>query len=163
KWLPFYSMPYYSNRYLSNSVRGWLNQPTKYDADYEQGFAPSIRDTSWGDMDTATLIVANPDIPPAIWESTDQIREVCKANNCTLILVVSPLFHRKEACIPNYRESFDAFKFYAARHQLPFIDFGHDSIRFDKNMYADPAHLGKEGAKQFTRKFSAALMQYIRQ
>ncbi len=161
KWLPFYSMPYYSNRYFSNSVRGWLDQPTKYDADYELGFAPSIVDSSWGNLETAKMKITNPDIPPAVWESVDHIRNVCSANKSTLILVVSPLYYRQEECVSNYQKSQNAFKDYSETNKLTFIDFGHDTIRFQKDLYSDPAHLSKEGAKQFTRRFSAVLMQYI--
>jgi hypothetical protein len=162
RWLPFYSMPYFSNRYLSNSVRGWLNKPTQYDGDYEQGFAPSIPDTTLGDLDTAQMLNANPDIPPAIWESMERIRIVCSENNCRLIMVVSPLFHRQEESVANYMRSFEAFRIYADANQIPFLDYGHDSIRFQKEFYADPAHLNRAGAKIFTRRFSSGLMQYLR-
>jgi hypothetical protein len=37
----------------------------------------------------------------------------------------------------------------------------HDSIRFNKNLYSDPAHLDKEGAMLFTRHFCDSLGQYI--
>lgn len=161
RWLPFYSMPYFSNRYLSNSVRGWLNQPTMYDADYEQGFAPSITDSTWGDLDTAGMISTHAEIPDAIWTAVDRIRAVCDSNHCKLILVVSPLFHRQQECVASYRDSYLAFRHYAAKNTLSFIDLGEDSIRYHKELYADPAHLNKTGALIFTRTFSACLRQYI--
>lgn len=161
RWLPFYSMPYFSNRYLSNSIRGWLNKPTQYDADYELGFAPSITDTTWGDLETAKMIATDPDIPPAVWESVERIRMVCAENDCRLIMVVSPLYYRQEEAVTNYMRSFEAFRVYADANQIPFLDYGHDSIRFQKQFYADPAHLNKSGAKDFTRRFSSGLMQYL--
>lgn len=163
KWLPFYSMPYYSNRYLSNSVRGWLNQPTKYDADYELGFAPSITDSTLGDLDTARMKTLHPPIPDAVWEGLERIRTVCAERNIQLILVVTPLFHRQEAAVSNYSETRSEFIAYAGKHGIPLLDFGSDSIRFEKTLYADPAHLNKTGARLFTQKFSLALVQYLHQ
>lgn len=161
RYIPFYSMPYFNNRYLSNSVRGWINKPTVYDADYVQGFAPSIQDYEIGDLDTAHMENSSADIPPAIWESVERIRKICSEHHCKLILVVSPLFHRQEATVTNYSKSHAAFRDYAGENGIPFLDLSHDSIRFQKEMFSDPAHLNKTGAILFTRRFSAALTQYL--
>lgn len=161
KYVPLYSMPYFSNRYLSNSVRGWMNKPTKYDADYEQGFAPSIIDTTLGDLDTAKMKVSSPEIPNAVWEGLDRVVQTCKDNDIQLIVVISPLFHRQEAVLPTYQGSFNLFQSYCSKQTVPFLDLGHDSIRFDKSMYSDPAHLNKTGAQAFTRRFCPVLLQYL--
>lgn len=161
RWLPFYSMPYFSNRYLSNSVRGWMNKPTLYDADYIQGFAPSVSDTSWGDYDTATMIQTHAVIPAAVWAGVKKIDSICKANNCQLIFAVSPLYYRREESVTGYANARDSFRDYAVSSQIPFIDLGHDTLRYMQHMYADPAHLNKTGAISFTRRFSTALRQYI--
>lgn len=162
KYLPFYSMPYFGNRYLGNSIRGWAGKPTLYDADYVQGFAPSVRDTTLGDLDTASLVASNAEIPPAIWESIEKIRSICAAHNIKLILVVSPLYHRVEESATSYEKSLKAFRDYSTRNNIPLIDMGHDSIRFQKELYADPAHLTGEGARIFTRRFCSVLVQYLR-
>lgn len=162
KYLPFYSMPYFGNRYLSNSIRGWAKMPTLYDAEYEQGFAPSIPDTTLGDLDTARMLSSNATIPATIWESMENIRAICIQHNIKLILVVSPLFHRQEENVSSYSASYNAFRDYADRNKVPFIDLGHDSIRFQKELYADPAHLTGEGARIFTRRFCSILAQYLR-
>lgn len=161
KWLPFYSLPYSGVRYMSNSVHGWMGTPTVYDADYEQGFSPCIPDHRWGDLDTATMIVTHAEIPQAVWDGVQRIQTICSERHCTLLFAVSPLFHRQEACVESYPQSFEAFRAYAAEHYIAWIDLGHDPIGRQKEFYADPAHLNKEGALLFTRRFSSALVQYL--
>lgn len=162
KWLPMYSMPYFSNRYLSNSVRGWMNKPTLYDIDYVQGFSPSVADTSIGDYDTATLKPTRADIPAAVWQGLKKIDSICKANNSRLIFAISPLYHRQEECVFGYTTAHDSFRDYAESSEIPFIDMGHDTLRYQQHMFADPAHLNKSGAQLFTIRFSTALTQYLR-
>lgn len=161
KWLPFYSMPYFNNRYVSNSIHGWLNTPTQFDDDYIKGFSPSTPDPTWGDLDTAGMISTNAEIPQAVWDGVNRIKEICAGNNSKLIFVVSPLFHRQEDCVKNYPDSRNQFYDYALANSIGWIYLGHDSIRFEKRLYADPAHLTAEGAQAFTRRFSTALMQYL--
>jgi len=160
RWIPLYSMAYFNNNYVSNSVRGWINKPSLYNSTYEAGFAPSITDTTLGDLDTAKMIARNSRMPEIVWSSFLQIEELCKKNNSQLILVVTPLFHRAERVVANYEESLKKFRDYATTKAIPFIDMGHDTIRFDKTKYADPAHLNKSGALEFTRRFYPRLMQY---
>jgi len=95
-----------------------------------------------------------------VWSAFLQIEELCKKNNSQLILVVTPLFHREEQIVANYEESLKKFRDYATTKAIPFIDMGHDTIRFDKTKYADPAHLNKLGALEFTRRFYPRLMQF---
>jgi len=161
RWLPFYSMPYFTHRYLSNSVSGWLNQPTKFDADYVQGFAPSIVDSVSGDLDTARMKESHANIPPAIWEGVNKIQRICKANQSKLIMVVSPLFYRQQEAVIGYAAAVTSFSNYADSLGIPFINSGNDSIRYQKQFYADPAHLNREGAVRFTRSFSPVLIQYL--
>lgn len=161
KWLPFYSMPYFNNRYLSNSAHGWLDTPTKFDNDYIKGFSPSISDTTLGDLDTATMIETRAEIPEAVWDGIDRIKDICKSNNTQLIFALSPLFSRREERVTNYPDSRKQFYEYSLAHNIGWIDLGHDSIRFEKQHYSDPAHLTKLGAQHFTRRFCAVLVQYL--
>lgn len=163
RWLPVYSMPYYNNKYLSNSVRGWINQPSKYDSDYELGFAPSISDTTMGNLDTVTIIQLDANIPEVVWASFVELTELCKQKGIILIIVTSPLFHRQESAVKNYNAVFAQFQSYATQKDIPFLDLGHDSLRFNSKMYSDPAHLNKVGAKLFTRRLCPLLEQYIGQ
>ncbi len=161
KYIPLYSMPYYNNRYISNSIRGWINKPSKYNVDYELGFAPSITDTFLGDLDTATLIGLNTKIPEVVWNGFLKLHQLCKERKCQLIIVVSPLFHRQEQVVQNYTEVLQKFKSYAVQEKIPLLDLGLDSIRFEDQFYADPAHLNKSGARKFTRTFCSAVKQYL--
>jgi hypothetical protein len=161
RWLPFYSMPYFNNRYLSNSLRGWMNKPSKYDLNYESGFSPCNNAASWGDLHTATMIQTHAYISQAIWDAVNKIETVCQTKNIQLIFAVSPIFHRQEECVTDYTSAHDAFHEYAQNHSHPFIDLGHDSLRYEKEMYADPAHLNADGARLFTRTFCAELGQYL--
>ncbi len=162
KYLPFYSMPYYSARYLNSSLRGYTGTQGKYDADFELGFAPHPQNTRLGDLDTMTIPVFNNHPSALIWQELERIEAICKKNGSQLILVVSPLFYRREEKEVNYSRFIGEFSSFAIKHNLPFIDLSHDSIRQNKTFFADPAHLNKAGALAFTRRFCAELRQYIR-
>jgi hypothetical protein len=159
RWLPFYSMPYFNNRYVSNSVHGWLNTPTQFDDDYEKGFSPSIPDPTWGDLDTAIMV--SPAIPSAVWDGVKKIKRLCTENNCELIFVISPLYRRQQAVVKSYDRSYNELLEYAAQNQIAWIHPDDKMLSYNKQYYNDPAHLTKEGAKIFTRSFSADLVQYL--
>lgn len=161
KWLPFYSMPYFSDRYRSSVVHGWLRRPTPYDAGYANGFAPTYTNPRRGDLDTVAIIETHAEIPVAVWDAVNHIREICAANNCRLFFVVSPLFVRQEERVTSYGRSLNAFHDYALANNISWIDLGHDSLRFQKQFYADPGHLNLDGARVFTRHFSSQLVQYL--
>lgn len=161
KHLPFYSLPYFNGRYLSNSIHGWMGTPTQFDSDYEKGFAPSVGSLSLGDLDTATMIVTNAEIPQPVWDAVNEIHQLCKDKKIQLLFVVSPLHHRQEEAVKNYSQSMEKFRSFAESSGIPLIDLGHDSLRFEKEFYTDPAHLNKPGAVLFTRHFCSALSQYL--
>jgi hypothetical protein len=161
KYLPFYSMPFYSSRYMNSSLRGWTGNAGKYDADYVQGFAPHPQNTRLGDLDTMTIPVFNHSAPAFVWTELARINQICKQNNSQLILIISPIFHRWEEKITNYGENLLYFRSFAKTHNLIFLDLSRDPVRMDKAFYADPTHLNKEGALLFTRHFCAELRQYI--
>jgi hypothetical protein len=160
-YFPVYSMPYYTSRYFNSSLRGWLGKSGKYDADYVKGFAPHPKNTRLGDLDTMTIPVFNHQVPPLIWQELEKITQICREKNIQLILTVSPLFHRWEEKVVNYRQILGQFRDFAGKHQLVFIDLSHDPIRFRKELYADPAHLAKPGALLFTARFCEQFRQYI--
>jgi hypothetical protein len=162
KYLPFYSMPFYSARYLNSSLRGWTGTQGKYDADFVQGFAQHPQNKQIGDLDTMTIPVFNNNPSALIWEELEKIEVICKQNGSQLILVVSPLFHRWEKNVVNYPAFISRFSSFAVKHNLPFIDLSHDPVQRNKTFYADPAHLNKAGAIAFSRRFCEELRQYIR-
>lgn len=161
KYFPFYSMPFYSSRYLNSSLRGWTGKQGKYDSDYEQGFTPHIKNTRLGDFDTLTIPVFNHGAPAFVWTELANIDSICRQNNSKFILVVSPLFHRWEEKVINYDDILLHFRAFAKLHHTLLLDFSHDPIRMNQDFYADPAHLNKEGALVFTRHFCQELRQYI--
>ena len=161
RWLPFYSMPYFNNRYLSNAYHGWMETPTQFDTLYEQGFSPSIPDLSWGDYDTATMMVTNAKIPEAVWDAFYRIVDICNENNCKLILAISPIYHRQENAVKEYKNALNDFRTYAQLHEIPFIDLGNHSLKYEQENYNDPEHLNTTGARVFTEDFSFYLRQYL--
>ncbi len=161
KLFPFYSMPYFNNRYLSNSVHGWMGTPTQFDDDYVKGFSPSIPDPTWGDLDTAKMIETHAEIPQEVWDAVNDINEICSANGSQLIFVISPLYYRQEAVVKNYATSYKAFNDYAGSNNILWIDPADGVLNHQKQFYADPAHLNSEGAQLFTRRFCSILVQYL--
>jgi hypothetical protein len=162
KYFPFYSMPYYTSRYFNSSIRGWIGKPGKYDADYESGFAPEPVNPRLGDYDTMSIRIFNHPAPDFAWTELHKIDSICRKNGSKLILVTSPLYYRWELHVINHSLLLAQFRDYAAEHKIAFIDLSHDPIRFDQELYADPAHLNKQGAMVFTRHFCDSLGQYIR-
>jgi hypothetical protein len=162
RYLPFYSMPFYTSRYLNSSVRGFIGREGKYDKDYESGFAPYVKVAAYGNLDTLNVPVFDKDPPEYVWTELNRIMDICDSTGSKLILVTEPLFHRWEDKVLNYPRLLIQFHQYADKNKLVFIDLSHDDIRFDQELYSDPAHLDKAGAIRFTRHFSLQLMQYIR-
>lgn len=161
KTLPFYSLPYFGSHYLDASLRGWLGRPGNYDSLYVQGFSPSVPNNKAGSLDTMAM-PSYASVPrPFVRENLDRIVEICNAKHITLILVISPLFHRWQESVINYDTLVDDFKRYAGDHQLLLLDLGNDSLRDHAEYYADPAHLNRTGAILFSRHFSGVLTQYI--
>ncbi|MDQ3111749.1 MAG: hypothetical protein M3R17_17810 [Bacteroidota bacterium] len=161
KHFPVYSMPYYTSRYFNSSLRGWAGKSGKYDADYTGGFAPHIKNDRLGDLDTMTIPEFNHPVPALIWQELKKIVQICREKKIKLILTTTPLFHRWEEKVVNYQQILSQFRAFAYNQKLPFIDLSHDSIRFSKELYADPAHLAKPGALLFTSRFCADLRQYL--
>jgi len=161
KWLPFYSMPYYSDRYLNASLRGLLGKKSLYDDDYVSGFAPSTRDYSRGDIDTMTIPKVKSSPTDYIDEGLKKINLICRSRNINLIVVVTPLFHRMYDRVENYNEMVKRYSDFCSRRCIHFIDLSHDSVSNNPNLYSDPAHLSKYGALTFTRHFSVTLQQYL--
>jgi hypothetical protein len=163
RWISVYSMPYFGTKYLSNSLHGWMQIPTDYDRDYVQGFAPSTPTSKVLISDTLILTPTNNVPSIRIIEALDKIREVCDSNNVQLILTLSPLYHRQEEAALVYQKSKNTFESYADKFNLVWIDLSSDSLRFRSELYSDPAHLNKQGAMVFSRHFSEALRQYIKE
>lgn len=162
RWTSLYSMPYFGTKYLSNSLHGWLGVPTKYDTEYISGFAPCKPDPRMGSADSIELIQTHAKPSQEIIDALENILKTCKKHNIRLILTVSPLFYRQEEAALSYSSSKEQISGFATKNQLPWIDLGHDSIRFRSEYYGDPAHLNKQGAIIFTRRFCSELQQYLR-
>lgn len=161
RWVSLYSMPYFGTKYLSNSLHGWMNIPTKYDAEYEQGFAPCKSDPRMQHIDTLRFIATHAVLSPEIKNAIERINKTCIEHNIKLILTVSPLFHLQEKTAVSYDISKQELSQYATDNKIPWIDLGHDSLRFRSEFYGDPAHLNKQGALIFTRHFCSVLKQYL--
>ncbi|MFM2018902.1 MAG: hypothetical protein RL007_2558 [Bacteroidota bacterium] len=161
RWASLYSMPYFGTKYLSNSLHGWMGIPTEYDSEYEQGFAPCKSDPRMQQIDSIKYITTHAVLSPEIKNAIERINKICAENNIKLILTVSPLFHLQEKLAVSYDISKQELNQYAIANKIPWIDLGHDSIRFRSEFYGDPAHLNKQGALIFTRHFCSVLQQYL--
>ncbi len=163
RYLPFYSMPFFNARYLNVSLRGWFDKPGKYDADYINGFAPSIRNPDEDDLDSMKMDYYSSIPKPFVWEDLQRIQDICNEKGSKLIFVLAPIYHRWEEHVLNYQPLIAEFGQYAAKQNLPFINMSQNRMRFQKDFYTDPVHMTIGGAKLFSRDFSLQLMQYIGQ
>jgi hypothetical protein len=142
-------------------MHGWMNIPTEYDAEYEQGFAPCKTDPQMQQPDSVQFITTHAFLSPEIKNAIERINKTCIDNKIKLILIVSPLFHLQEKSAVSYEISKQELNQYATENKIPWMDLGHDSIRFRSEFYGDPAHLNKQGAMIFTRHFCSILKQYL--
>lgn len=162
RWCAPYSMGYFNARYLNASLRGWLDQPGKYDSTYYEGFTPCENSPYLGNYDTLHLPVINTGFPEFFWTELAAIRKICTEKKIELILVISPVHEAQEKHVLNYAQIESGIIRYSVNEQVKLMNLGKNPVRYQQKYYADPAHLNREGAILFSRIFSDSLAQYIR-
>jgi hypothetical protein len=158
---PFYSMPYCGTRYLNAAVRGWADIPGKNDRFTIAGFSPSLPDRSSMYMDTLVYPPVQSVAQPWFWEELNKIDSICRANDCHLILVISPIYARYEASIANYPQVIRSAEDYASAHRIPLINLSGLSLKESPQYFSDHAHLYHRGVFYFTSEFSTQVRQYL--
>ena len=160
KWIPFYSLPYTNDYYLSASLRGWLGMAGERSKTYLKGFTPEQKWVEDADKDQYHAI--NYSFPPTFYKSINNIIADCKQNNIKLVMVVSPLYYRLSEMIVNRTTTIAMLKQLANNNDAIFMDYTTDDICTKKEYFVNSRHLNKAGACKFSQKFGADLLQYLR-
>lgn len=149
KYLPFYSLAYTGDRYLSASLRGFFNMPSAYDLSYKNGYAPVmplnyIAPAKWNYRKYSACD------DPATINILDSISNLCTKNNASLYLVLSPMYKQGQEQIVNRVAVFS--KLYEKSRTLgrELIDYSDSEMISDTSMFADQFHMNRKGAELFT-------------
>lgn len=160
RWIPFYSMPYYSAKYLNASLRGLAGAGGPLDTGWVQGFVP-LGPAQTVPLDTFAYGSYSVSLPPVFFESLDSIAALCKRKSISLVMVLSPVYHRQVHALENRLQLTRKLREYAAKEGIPLIDHFETPVSYRPGLFADPDHLNSMGSRIFSRIAGAELRQYI--
>jgi hypothetical protein len=160
KFIPFYSMPYFNDKYLNAALRGYTGIESTFDKSFANGYVP-IPDNKYTNLDTAdyTPFLSLPQ--PIIFSSLDSIIKICSSNNIKLYFVFTPMYYKGYNAVTNGLELTNQFKSIALKNNLSCLDYSTDSICNYKSNFADPYHLNKKGAEAFSNKFAKDIIPLL--
>ncbi|HLN53761.1 MAG TPA: hypothetical protein VK212_08630 [Lentimicrobium sp.] len=92
-------------------------------------------------------------IDKASVELFDKYLMECKQSGIHVILVYSPEYIEGQNFVKNRNEIISMFSVFAAKYNIPFLDYSNDSISFNKSYFYNASHLNGKGAAIFTSKF----------
>jgi len=161
KWLPFYSLPYMNDYYLSNAMHGWMGIETEHDHLYEKGFIPELVHVD-SDLDQLNYQPQSIVISDKFKKCFTSLVKECSVNDVKLILVITPLYVKESASIADKAELISDIRAMATFNNLPLFDYTTDDICNHKEYFSNPRHLNKKGAILFTTEFAGQLSQYLR-
>ncbi len=84
----------------------------------------------------------------------DSIITLSRNKGAQICFVISPTYYKGAERINNLHEHLDRFRRYASEHKVPLFDYSHDSLCYQKELFADFYHMKGEGCDVFTKKFS---------
>lgn len=160
RWIPFYSMPFYNDKYLNASVRGIAGIKGKTDAAWVKGYAPVPPELAI-DLDTVKYLpyTAQPD--KLFFQSIDSILALCKIKNIKPVFVISPIYHRHIASLADREKLFEMLETKAVAAGVPLLSYLSDSLSYQKQMFIDTDHLSAAGSRSFSMRFALDLKQYL--
>jgi hypothetical protein len=160
KYIPFYSLPYMSDKYLNASFRGYFGIESDFDRSYTKGYVavpPSLSQN----VDKLNYTPFRSIPHKIIWQSLDSIITICKKNRSKLIFAISPCYYKGLQAVINKDELIEKFRVIAETNGVPLLNYTNDKDCMDPKLFADPYHANKEGSVLFSQKFATDLLQYI--
>ena len=155
KWIPFYSMPFFSDKYLDASFRGYLGLRNESDKLYVKGYVPVSYEYA-KDADTLGYYYYDHMLMPKeeVFQSIDSIIGVCRKNAIQLVWVISPVYHKLTESVINRNELLHRLKEVAKSNNIVLFDYTYDSLCYNKYLFNDPGHLNEKGSRSFSVKFA---------
>ena len=138
------------------SFSGHLNNPVTRVKGY-QG-----QDKSWNtDFDKAKLTMKKykKKLDPSTLILFERFINECKSQNIKLIFVYAPEYIEGQKFVKNREEIISKYTKYSKQYHIPFYDYSHDTISYQKKYFYNTNHLNKTGAELFTSKLIDTLKQ----
>lgn len=82
----------------------------------------------------------------------DKYLNECIEADIPVVIVYSPEYKEGQYFVRNRDEIMNIFTFFAAKYNIPFIDYSDDSISYKKEYFYNASHLNATGAKLFSSK-----------
>lgn len=82
----------------------------------------------------------------------DQYLNECRAEGIPVVLVYSPEYIEGQDFVKNRDEVMGVFKFFAAKYNIPFLDYSDDPISHKQEYFYNASHLNGIGAAFFTNR-----------
>lgn len=159
--VPFYSLPYFGDRYLSASLAGYLGRQSEFDRSFVKGYAP-VPEGMQQDVDTIRYrsYASVPD--SIIFESLQRIIRISKQNGTKMFLVVSPMYEKERSSVLNREALLGRFSKLCADEGIVWLDMSTEASCADAAFFADPNHLNKAGSERFSAVFSNEILKYLK-
>jgi hypothetical protein len=91
-------------------------------------------------------------VDPQTVKLFDTYLRECIEANIPVVLVYSPEYIEGQDFVKNRSEIMNIFAVFSAKYNIPFIDYSHDSISYNKEYFYNASHLNATGAQVFTSK-----------
>lgn len=85
-------------------------------------------------------------------DSFDQFLEYCLQSDIKLAFVYSPEYFEGHYFVRNRTEIFEVFQDYSDELNIPFLDYSHDEMSYQRDYFYNATHLNKEGSNLFSKK-----------
>jgi hypothetical protein len=160
RWMPFYSLAYYNEKYVAVSLRGLTGYDGGQMQRYIDGYAP-LEGTAEG-LDMKYRI--GPSAPsPGYYAMLDSIAAFCAEKKIYTVFASSPLLLQTGdySILRSKWRQRKQITDIAEKYQVLFLDYTEDPISLRAWLFHDPHHLTREGSKQFSLKFASELRQYM--
>lgn len=129
-------------------VNGYQGQDLEMPVDWERKAAAIPR----YDIDVDTAIVRN----------FEAYLDDCKKRRIEIALVYTPQYYKGRGIVRNREKIRQMLATLAAKHGVPYLDFGHDPICYDRSLFYNSLHLNRKGATKFSRELCDRLLHQAR-
>lgn len=75
----------------------------------------------------------------------------CKENGIKVALVYTPEYYEAQQLTINREEVMEIYRSYAAKFDIPFLDYSNHPISFNKSYFYNSQHMNKNGAEIFSK------------
>lgn len=137
----------YRTGHLSNPigrVRGYMGRDEKWNADFDKAKAK---------MKKYKIVVDSKAV--ALFE---KFIDECRQNHIQLTFVYPPEYIEGQQFIENRREVMELYHTISEKYKIPFFDYTHDALSYDKRYFYNANHLNKTGSELFTSKLIDTLV-----